>query len=38
VSECLISEVGAAIGAHAGPGMLGVVVLPGGINGRLPVD
>jgi DegV family protein with EDD domain len=28
VSECLISEVGAAIGAHAGPGMLGVVVLP----------
>ncbi|MGH3768145.1 MAG: DegV family protein [Pseudonocardiaceae bacterium] len=32
LSECLISEVGAAIGAHAGPGMLGVVVLPGGIN------
>jgi DegV family protein with EDD domain len=30
VSECLISEVGAAIGAHAGPGMLGVVVLPEG--------
>lgn len=30
VSECLISEVGAAIGAHAGPGMLGVVVAPGG--------
>jgi fatty acid-binding protein DegV len=30
VSEFLISEVGAAIGAHAGPGMLGVVVLPEG--------
>jgi fatty acid-binding protein DegV len=28
----LISEVGAAIGAHSGPGMLGVVVLPGGIK------
>jgi DegV family protein with EDD domain len=28
VAECLISEVGAAIGAHAGPGILGVVVLP----------
>jgi DegV family protein with EDD domain len=31
-SECLVSEVGAAIGAHAGPGMLGVVVLPGGLK------
>ncbi|MGH3938890.1 MAG: DegV family protein [Pseudonocardiaceae bacterium] len=29
---CLVSEVGAAIGAHAGPGMLGVVVLPGGLE------
>jgi DegV family protein with EDD domain len=29
LSECFVSEVGAAIGAHAGPGMLGVVVLPG---------
>ncbi|HET9118702.1 MAG TPA: DegV family protein [Pseudonocardiaceae bacterium] len=38
VSECLVSEVGAAIGAHAGPGMLGVVVLPGGINEHLAVD
>jgi DegV family protein with EDD domain len=28
---CLISEVGAVIGAHTGPGMLGVVVLPGGV-------
>lgn len=27
---CLVSEVGAAIGAHTGPGMLGVVVVPGG--------
>ncbi|MBW4720861.1 DegV family protein [Saccharothrix obliqua] len=27
---CLISEVGAVIGAHTGPGVLGVVVLPGG--------
>ncbi|MBB5957751.1 DegV family protein with EDD domain [Saccharothrix tamanrassetensis] len=26
---CLISEVGAVIGAHTGPGVLGVVVLPG---------
>lgn len=36
LTECLVSEVGAAIGAHAGPGMLGVVVLPGGL--RTPVD
>jgi DegV family protein with EDD domain len=26
--RCLVSEVGAAIGAHAGPGLLGVVVVP----------
>ncbi len=32
---CLISEVGAVIGAHTGPGVLGVVVLPGG-GGILP--
>jgi fatty acid-binding protein DegV len=32
LSECLVSEVGAAIGAHAGPGTLGVVVLPGGLK------
>lgn len=32
LADCLISEVGAAIGAHSGPGMLGVVVLPGGIK------
>lgn len=32
LSECLVSEVGAALGAHAGPGMLGVVVLPGGLD------
>lgn len=31
-SGCLISEVGAVIGAHTGPGVLGVVVLPGGLN------
>ncbi|MGH8920032.1 MAG: DegV family protein, partial [Actinomycetes bacterium] len=31
-TDCLISEVGAAIGAHAGLGMLGVVVLPGGLG------
>ncbi|MFD1147349.1 DegV family protein [Saccharothrix hoggarensis] len=29
---CLISEVGAVIGAHTGPGVLGVVVLPGGYS------
>jgi len=29
--ECLRSEVGAAIGAHCGPGVLGAVVLPGGL-------
>ncbi|MEU4802695.1 DegV family protein [Actinosynnema sp. NPDC023587] len=29
---CLISEVGAVIGAHTGPGVLGVVVLPGGYD------
>lgn len=28
---CVISEVGAVIGAHTGPGTLGVVVLPGGL-------
>lgn len=28
---CVISEVGAVIGAHTGPGVLGVVVLPGGL-------
>lgn len=27
--ECLVSEVGAVLGAHAGPGLLGVVVVPG---------
>jgi len=32
LSGCLISEVGAVIGAHTGPGMLGVVVLPGGLG------
>jgi fatty acid-binding protein DegV len=25
---CLLSEVGAVLGAHAGPGLLGVVVVP----------
>ena len=34
LSECLVSEVGAAIGAHAGPGMLGVVVLPSGLQAQ----
>ena len=28
--ECVVSEVGAVIGAHIGPGAVGVVVLPGG--------
>jgi DegV family protein with EDD domain len=28
---CLVSEVGAVIGAHTGMGVLGVVVLPGGL-------
>lgn len=28
--ECLVSQVGAVIGAHIGPGAVGVVVLPGG--------
>jgi DegV family protein with EDD domain len=36
VSECLVSEVGAAIGAHAGPGMLGVVILPGDTVAQQP--
>lgn len=30
---CLISEVGGVVGAHTGPGMLGVVALPGGFEG-----
>jgi DegV family protein with EDD domain len=34
LTECLVSEVGAAIGAHTGPGMLGVVLLPGGLPAR----
>lgn len=29
---CLVSEVGAVIGAHTGPGVLGVVVLAGGLD------
>jgi DegV family protein with EDD domain len=29
---CLVSEVGAVIGAHTGVGVLGVVVLPGGMD------
>jgi DegV family protein with EDD domain len=32
LSECLVCEVGAAIGAHSGPGLLGAVVLPGGLD------
>jgi DegV family protein with EDD domain len=36
LAECLVSEVGAAIGAHAGPGMLGVVVLPDCANDENP--
>lgn len=32
LTGCLISEVGAVIGAHTGPGVLGVVVLPGGLD------
>ncbi|MGH3901747.1 MAG: DegV family protein [Pseudonocardiaceae bacterium] len=35
LKQCLVSEVGAAIGAHAGPGMLGVVVLPGGLQEQI---
>lgn len=31
-SGCLVSEVGAVIGAHTGMGVLGVVVLPGGLS------
>ncbi len=34
LGECHVSEVGAAIGAHCGPGTLGVVVLPGGLRSR----
>lgn len=34
LGECLVSEVGAAIGAHCGPGTLGAVVLPGGLESR----
>ncbi|SHF43761.1 DegV family protein [Streptoalloteichus hindustanus] len=29
--DCYVSEVGAVVGAHTGPGALGVVVLPGGL-------
>lgn len=28
--DCVVSEVGAVIGAHIGPGAIGVVLLPGG--------
>lgn len=28
--DCVVSEVGAVVGAHIGPGALGVVVVPGG--------
>jgi fatty acid-binding protein DegV len=27
-NPCVVSEVGAVLGAHAGPGLLGVVVVP----------
>jgi fatty acid-binding protein DegV len=30
VARLLVSEVGAVIGAHVGPGLLGVVVVPKG--------
>ncbi|WP_028926467.1 DegV family protein [Pseudonocardia acaciae] len=33
---CVVSEVGAVLGAHAGPGLLGVVVVPG-VSG-VPAD
>ncbi|MCP2260151.1 EDD domain protein, DegV family [Streptoalloteichus tenebrarius] len=29
--DCFVSEVGAVVGAHTGPGALGIVVLPGGL-------
>lgn len=32
--QCVVSEVGAVIGAHIGPGAVGVVVLPGGWKSR----
>ncbi|HEX3788246.1 MAG TPA: DegV family protein [Pseudonocardiaceae bacterium] len=35
---CLVSEVGAAVGAHTGVGVLGVVVLPGGLADTDPVE
>ena len=35
LNECFISEVGAALGAHAGPGMLGLAVLPGGLDATM---
>ncbi len=31
LDECHVSEVGAAVGAHTGPGTLGAVVVPGGL-------
>lgn len=34
--ECLVSEVGAVIGAHIGPGAVGVVVLPEAWRGMGP--
>ncbi|GAA0531815.1 hypothetical protein GCM10011581_16200 [Saccharopolyspora subtropica] len=33
-AECVVSEVGAVIGAHIGPGAVGVVVLPDGWRTR----
>lgn len=34
LGSCLVSELGPVVGAHAGPGVLGVVVLPGGLSNR----
>jgi DegV family protein with EDD domain len=34
--DCVVSEVGAVIGAHIGPGAVGVVVLPGGWKRAVP--
>ncbi|CAM3080614.1 DegV family protein [Prescottella defluvii] len=36
VSELIVTEIGAVLGAHVGPGAIGVVVCPGGADAPLP--
>ncbi|MGF7123686.1 DegV family protein [Rhodococcus sp. AG1013] len=36
VSELIVTEIGSVLGAHVGPGAIGIVVCPGGADAALP--